>query len=256
VSAGTNVVGYFTITVTAQSGGLVHSVKFQVYVAAKPDFTLSAGPASQTIRAGSSANVALTLSSLGGFTGPVQVYPTILATGVAFTPRAPIITLSSGGVANMTITVSTSVTTAPGSYAIMFIGNATTGAHLIGVVLNILPPPDFSLTAATSGLIITSGASAATLVAILPINGFTGPVTLSTKGPIGFTAGFSPNPILGGTGSSTLTLSVASTVAAGNYTVTVVASGGGFNHTVSFPVTVSPTSVSYTHLTLPTICSV
>jgi len=124
----------------------------------------------------------------------------------------------------------------------MFVGNATTGSHLTTVTLTVLLPPDFALTSSTSGLIISSGSSATSTIFIAPIHGFTGSVALSTNAPGGITGTFSPNPVLGGTGTSTLTLSVASTVAEGNYTVTVVGTGGSFTHTVSFPVIVSSTS--------------
>jgi len=62
--------------------------------------------------------------------------------------------------------------------------------------------------------------------------------------PAGITAGFSPNPVLGGSGVSTLTISVDSTVHAGNYTVTVLGSGGSFDHTVAIPIIVSSTTVT------------
>jgi len=65
-----------------------------------------------------------------------------------------------------------------------------------------------------------------------------------TNAPAGITGSFSPNPVLGGSGVSTLTISVASTVPAGNYTLTVLGSGGSFAHTVSIPVIVSSTSVT------------
>ncbi len=242
VSAGTNVVGYFSITVTAQGGGVVHSIIIQVYVAAKPDFTLSASPSSLTIQAGSSASTVLTLASLSGFVGPVQVLPTVSAPGVSFTPSIATASLSSGGTASVTVTVAVAVTTSPGTYTITFDGNATAGPHFTTMVLTVLPAPDFTLTAGTSGLIIASGASATSTFSVLSVNGFTGPVALSENGPSGFTAGFSPNPVLGGTGTSILTVSVASTVVAGNYTVTVTGTGGLFIHAVSFPVTVSASS--------------
>ncbi len=255
VSAGTNVVGYFTITVTAEGGGVVHSIIIQVYVAAKPDFTLSASPSSLTIQAGSSGATVMSLASLNGFVGPVQIFPQVSAAGVSFAPNVSTASLSAGGTASMTITIAVGMTASSGTYMVTFIGNATTGSHLTSLLLTVLPPPDFTLTPSTLGLTFAAGTSASLNIAISPTNGFNGAVALSSNAPSGFTSTFSPNPVLGGSGTSNLTLSVSSTVAVGNYTVIVTGIGGSFSHTASIHVTVSAASkvtltvsqVSWTH---------
>ena len=255
VSAGTNVVGYFTITVTAQGGGVVHSIIIQVYVAAKPDFTLSASPSSLTIQAGSSGSTVMSLASLNGFVGPVQIFPQVSAAGVSFAPNVSTASLSAGGTASMTITIEVGITASSGTYMVTFIGNATTGSHSTSLLLTVLPPPDFTLTPSTLGLTFAAGTSASLNIAISPTNGFNGAVALSSNAPSGFTSTFSPNPVLGGSGTSNLTLSVSSTVAVGNYAVIVTGIGGSFSHTASIHVTVSAASkvtltvsqVSWTH---------
>jgi uncharacterized membrane protein len=239
VSAGTNVVGYFTIIVTATGGGIIHSLNIQVYIAPKPDFSLTAFPPSLTVQAGSSALAAVSLTSLNGFTGQVLVFPSVSAAGVSFSPSTPSATLSAGGFVNVTVTVSVALTTSPGSYVVMFNGNATAGSHSARLVLTVLPPPDFTLTSATSSLVIPAGTSASSKISVAPLNGFTSPVTLSSTAPAGFASNFGLNPILGGSGSSTLSLSILSTVPVGNYTVTVTGTGGSFTHTVAIRVTVS-----------------
>jgi uncharacterized membrane protein len=239
MSAGTNSVGYFTIIVTAQGGGIIHSVNVQVYIAPKPDFSISAISSSLAVQAGSSDSTALSLKSLNGFTGTVQVFPLVSVAGVSFTPSVYVTSLSAGGTVNVTVAVNVAATTSPGTYTITFVGNATIGTHSTIMTLTVAPPPDFVLTGSNSGMVIASGSSASSTVSIAPIRGFTGPVSLSTSAPAGITGSFSPNPVLGGSGSSTLTLSVALTVAAGNYTVTVVGTGGSFSHTVSLLVAVS-----------------
>jgi hypothetical protein len=239
VSAGTNVVGNFTIIVTASAGGIIHSVNIQVYVAPKPDFSLTAFPPSLTVRAGSSAPAVLALTSLNGFTGQVLVFPSVSAAGVSFSPSVPSATLSAAGFVNVTVIVSVALTTTPGNYTVMFTGNATLGAHSVSLVLTVLPPPDFTLTASRSSLLIPAGTSSSSKISIVPLNGFTESVTLSSSAPAGFASNFSPDPILGGSGSSNLTLSIPSTVPVGNYTVTVTGTGGSFTHLVAIRVTVS-----------------
>jgi len=244
VSAGTNVIGYFSINVTATGGGITHSVNVQLYIAPKPDFSLSISPSSLTVQAGSSGSTVLSVKSLNGFTGPVELLPTISAAGVIAAPSVSMVSLSAGGTAVVNVTVSAAVTTSPGTYTIGLFASSTAGSHSATMSVTVLLPPDFTLTTSASGLIIASGFSAASTISVSPIRGFTGPVLLLYNAPAGITAAFSPNPVLGGSGVSTLTISVASTVQAGNYNVTVVGSGGSFAHTVAIPIIVSSTSVT------------
>src|SRR5207253_6234019 len=63
------------------------------------------------------------------------------------------------------------------------------------------------------------------------------------------------NPILGGSGTSTLTVTAASSVAAGSYIITVTGNSGSITHSLTLNVTVASSSkltlsvvqVSWTH---------
>src|SRR5207247_2646122 len=68
---------------------------------------------------------------------------------------------------------------------------------------------------------------------------FVAPVSLSATGPAGFTTSYSTNPIIGGSGTSTLTVTVDSSVATGSYIVTVTGTSGPLTHTATVNVTVS-----------------
>jgi uncharacterized membrane protein len=82
--------------------------------------------------------------------------------------------------------------------------------------------PTFSLWA--NGINIDPGGSGTTSVTVTPQYGFAGNVKLAVSGlPTGVTAAFSPNPT---TGNSTLTLTTNSSVAIGQYTVTVTGTSG------------------------------
>src|SRR5207247_3655790 len=72
-----------------------------------------------------------------------------------------------------------------------------------------------------------------------PMNAFATPVRLSATGPTGFTTSYSMNPIIGGSGSSTLTVTVDSSVATGSYVVTVTGTSGLIAHSATINVTVS-----------------
>ncbi len=108
--------------------------------------------------------------------------------------------------------------------------------------------PDFSLSASPSSTTIVQGNAGNVTVSTTALNGFNNAISLSASGqPSGVTVGFSPNPIAApGTGSSTMTITVGSSVAAGTYTITVTGTGGTTTHTT--PVTLTVTTGSVTQL--------
>jgi subtilase family serine protease len=109
---------------------------------------------------------------------------------------------------------------------------------------------DFTLSAGTpSPTSVAAGNSATATVTIAPLNGFTGPVTLSCPNP---PAGvscptFSPNPVTGGSGTSTVTIQTSPNMASGSTTVTVTGTAtGAAPSSATVNLTVTPTSQSFT----------
>lgn len=97
--------------------------------------------------------------------------------------------------------------------------------------------PGFSLNLPAS-LSITQGESDTLTVTITRTGGFSGDVTLSLGGaPAGVTHSFGDNPVTGS--STTLTLEVAGSVAAGDYLLTVQGSAGSLTHSEDFTLTVT-----------------
>src|SRR5207249_701792 len=79
--------------------------------------------------------------------------------------------------------------------------------------------PDYTLSASPGSLTVTQGTSGSSTIAVSPLNGFTGSVTLSAAAlPSGVTAAFSPNPTAT---TSTLTLTANPTATTGTVTVTI-----------------------------------
>ena len=88
---------------------------------------------------------------------------------------------------------------------------------------------DLAVSAAPSSITISRGGNAAYAVSVTPINGFTGPVTLTANSlPSGAKATFSPNPVTISTStvSSTFTISTTRSIKPGTYTITISAAGG------------------------------
>ncbi len=120
--------------------------------------------------------------------------------------------------------------------------------------------PDFSISASPSSVSVTAGSTVGSSVTTTVSGGFNNAITLSALNvPSGVTVSFGTNPIAApGSGTSTVTFTVASTVAAATYPITISATGGGITQSTTISLTVtaassgnfsvaaSPTSLSIT----------
>ena len=118
------------------------------------------------------------------------------------------------------------------------------------------PPasPSFQVSVPSSSATVTAGSYSSVPVNVSISGGFNSSVALSVTGlPTGLTGSFSPATILApGSGSSTLTLTAASSLAAGSFSLTIRGQAGTATQTAQLAVTVqrscsysiNPTSVS------------
>ncbi len=101
--------------------------------------------------------------------------------------------------------------------------------------------PDFQLSANTS-LLIPAGTSANSSVSVSSKNNFTGTVSLSSSSPIqNITTSLNPINLYlstGGTGFSTLAISVANSTTPGTYSVTLTGQSGALSHSLVLSVIV------------------
>jgi len=96
--------------------------------------------------------------------------------------------------------------------------------------------PGFSLSPAAPTLTVQPGANVTDNISVSDLNGFNGSVTLSASGmPTGVMAQFGTNPA---TGSSVLTVTAASTAAAGTFTLTIKGTSGSLTASTSVAVTI------------------
>jgi kumamolisin len=111
------------------------------------------------------------------------------------------------------------------------------GTGLINALAPVATSPNYSLSA--TSVSILQGSSGSSTVTSTVVDGFDSAVALSVSGlPTGVTGTFNPTSITG-SGTSTLSLTVASTTAAGSYTVTVKGVGGGITQTTTLTLTVT-----------------
>ena len=196
-----------------------------------PDFALSASPSSRTVTQGGSTSYSVTISPVGGFTGPVSLSVSGLPSGAtgSFTPNP--------ATASSTLSVTTSTSTPIGAYTLTTTGVSGSLTHSTTVVLIVNPPPDFTLSASPSSQTVGRGGATSYGVTISPTGGFSGQITLSVSGlPSGANGSFTPNPA---TASSTLSVTTSTTTPTGTYTITITGGSGALTHTTTVALTVA-----------------
>jgi uncharacterized membrane protein len=234
--------GTYTLTITGVSGNLTQTATVTLVVAV-PNFSISVSPGTQTITAGSSTTYTVSANAINGFSGSVTLSTGTLPAGVSatFSPN----TIAAGS--SSTMTVNTTSATAAGSYSLTVNGTSgslTSSANPSPILIVNPVASDFSVAATPSSRTVTVGASTTYTFSTTAINGFTGSVSLSASGlPTGATSAFSPTSITG-SGSSTLTVTTASSTPAGTYTLTLTGVSGSLTHSTTVTLVVQATSFS------------
>jgi len=114
-----------TVTVTGTSGTLSHMVVVTV-TATSADFSLSANPASLSIRHGYSGKSTITVTSIGGYTGSTTLSASGMPTGMTATFSTNPVRAGSSS----TMTLITSRNTVPGNYPIITVTGTNSAAGL------------------------------------------------------------------------------------------------------------------------------
>ncbi|OZJ01666.1 hypothetical protein BZG36_05673, partial [Bifiguratus adelaidae] len=206
------------------------------------NFTLSVTPASQSVAVGSSTSFTVSITATNGFTGTVNLGVSGLPTGASgsFSP-----TSITGGSGSATLTISTSSSTAAGSYNLAISGtsgtiNHTTTATLV-VNANPVSAPIFSpgggtftssqsvtITSATSGASIrytTDGSTPSSTVGAL----YSSPVSIASTTmlkAIAYKSGMSNSTVT----SATYTISSSTTSTTLNDTASGIVYTGTWNY--------------------------
>ena len=135
-------IGIFKMNVTGSSGKLSHLVQTFLLVASPPpqDFSIGANSTSITLSQGSSATAALTLSSVSGFSGAVNLTATVspmIGNGPGATLNPTRVTLTSGGTSNSLLSISTSGMTPTRGYTIFVLATSGTLSHSLSISLTV-----------------------------------------------------------------------------------------------------------------------
>ncbi len=243
------VTGAFTVTVTAANiagDGVPGNADttdqdFALFVyngsgAVTPNFTLAATPATATVNQGSSAAYTVSSTATGGFASSITYSATPAIAGVTY----GFSTNPAAAGASTVLTATTSAATPAGTYAITVTGTGGGLTRTTNVSLTVVAP-NFTLSSSPTTRTITQGTATTYAITSAATGGFASSVTLSASPAItGATYAFSVNPVAA-SGTSTLTVSTATTTPAGTYVITVTGTGGGLTRTVAVTLIVQAT---------------
>jgi hypothetical protein len=142
----------------------------------------------------------------------------------------------SNGTATLTVP-SYAVANGTNIFTAVYQGNNTYTTASSNAVNVATAQSDFSLTSQNAELSISPSGSGISTLALTPINGFSGTVTLSANAPAGITAAPATASLaVSAPATDALNMNVASSMASGIYPVSVTASGGGHVHTAQILV--------------------
>ena len=211
-----------------------------------PDFSMSADPASLVIQQGTSDTSTITVTSLYGFTGTVDLTVSGAPSGVTATLDPTSVTPLADGSDTSTLTVQVDLTATIGDYTLTVTGTSGALVHTVDVSLEIteLPPaPDFSISASPTSLTIQQGDLDTSVIKITSLNGFSAQVDLSVSGvPFGAIATLNPvyvTPLPDGSEYSTLTIQVETTATPDVYTLTVSGASDALMHSVEITLQIT-----------------
>ena len=219
---------------------------------AAPSFQIAAVSSAASVLPGGSATAAFTVKTNNGFNSAIQFSVTGLPAGVTatFAPAS----LSASG--NTTLTIVASASAAPGLYAVSVVGKSGTTSKSAALSLTVVNAPPLALTLSAAYIDVAAGSSGSVTLTTSTNSAFNAAVGLSVSGvPQGVAVNLSSTSIKApGAGTSTLTATVAATMAGGTYAVTVIATAGGVTKTAllainvlpppSFSLTLAPTSIT------------
>ena len=219
--------------------GLINAL---VATANVPSFSLSASPTTVSVVQGNSGSSTITSTALHGFSSAVGLTATGQPSGVTVSFSPSSITTGAG---TSTVSIAVAATVAAGTYTITVTGTSGGITKTATVSLTVTAPPGFTLSASPTSVSVTQGKSGTSTITTSVTGGFSSAVALSATGqPAGVTVSFSPASITSpASGRSTMTIAVASTVAKGNYTITVTGTSGSITKTATVTLTVSSRSI-------------
>ena len=190
---------------------------------------------SASVLPGNATQFAVTATPSNGFASSLGLTVTGLPTGVT-AAYAPTTIGTTGGSSNLTLTAAKTVKI--GSYPLTI---SATGGGLTktsAFTLAVTAAPSCTLSVSPTSISLTVGQAGGVQIACSSPQGtFSSPLALSVTGaPSGVTAQLAAATLTPGS-TGALTLTTAATAVAGQYSLSLTASGSGFSQTIAVPLT-------------------
>jgi len=226
-----------TITATASSG--THTAKVSLTITPAADFAMSVTPNSQTVKPGMSTNYSVNVSFTGNAAGPVNLSVVGLPAGASASFDHNPVTAS--GTSTLTVTAGPQIITAIAPLDV--IGSDRPGTIKTPIAISIIPA-DFSLSQAVGPVEVNAGGTVTGQILVVGLFATPGTVNLSASGlPAGITATFSPSTVVGA-GSSTITIATNTSMAPGDFNLTINGVDASGQNLTTIPFTVVPGNAS------------
>lgn len=227
--------GTYHMKLIGTSGSQVKNYDLTLDVTAVPgDFGISVSPSSVSISAGNTARATVTINSINRYSSSVALEASGQPSDVSVDFSPSTITPPPDGSADSIVTISAQNSAQPGTYDVEITGHgggAVMIRHSAHLSLQIISSGDFAISLSPSNLNINAGISATTTVYVDSMNRFSSSVSLSASGrPADVSISFSPSTVVppaGGTASSLVMVSAASSASVGSYVITITGSGNG-----------------------------
>ena len=195
-------------------------------------FAMNFSPSTLSVQQGDSGTVQITVTSINKFSAPVSLSFSGAPNGVSIDFDKNPVTPPPGGGDSSTAYFSIDPSVPATSYQMRLDGSSGSDVKKYDFTLEVkrqIVPGDFGISVSPQVVNARAGGFGSATITITSINGFSGPVSLSSSGePSGVSVNFSPTdvkPPAGGSRDSSLMLSVASFVQAGSYPLTLTGSG-------------------------------
>jgi uncharacterized membrane protein len=227
--------GVYPLSVIAVSGSLTRIVPVTLDIGTASDFTLTSGPATQSVVAGQSTSFNISETPLQGFVPIVNLAVSGLPSGATAFLDPPAV----DRLVTSTVTLATTAATPAGTYTVTFTGTGAGLSHAATAVVTVTPAPDFTLSATPSMQTFGAGFGTSLVLNTAALNGATGNVMLTVTGlPAGASAWFNPTAVAIGS-ASVLNVNTSSATHGGTYNLTVTGTSGTLTHSVTMTLTVS-----------------
>ncbi len=266
--AGTVAPGTYPFTVRASSGAITHTATLQVIVSPSgslvassgvtPDFASQPTPATISLTPDATKFSTVTLSSINGFNGEVNLAASWVGAapaGVSVSLPSPV-TVPTSGATTSTLTLTAGNSPATGTYMLLVtaVGGAVSHSTEISITVaatpSVLAPvvaavPDFRIAPSSVSVSAIQGLSVSTDVVVSSVGGFSSPITFSASwvgnAPTGIsiTLPQTVTPPPGGVGSSSVGFTTTSTGSTGSFILQVTGTSGSVSHSTDITLQVN-----------------